>query len=57
MAPKYFRYKVFTYKGEIWSFGVLLWEMYAFGSNPYPAVANKDIVKKMVFEWRNHMVG
>jgi serine/threonine protein kinase len=47
MAIETFKNNCYSTQTDIWSFGVLLWEMFSFGSNPldgyYPAQGPKDI--------------
>ncbi|XP_028404269.1 tyrosine-protein kinase ABL2-like [Dendronephthya gigantea] len=31
---------IYTVQSDIWSFGILLWELYMDGVNPYPGIAN-----------------
>ncbi|XP_030855221.1 proto-oncogene tyrosine-protein kinase receptor Ret-like [Strongylocentrotus purpuratus] len=37
--------QIFTTKGDVWSYGVVLFEIVTLGAAPYPGISNKDMPK------------
>ncbi|KAK3090381.1 hypothetical protein FSP39_011356, partial [Pinctada imbricata] len=36
-----------TSASDVWSFGILIWEMFSIGDEPYPGIRNKQVVSKV----------
>ncbi|KAK2856652.1 hypothetical protein Q5P01_005387 [Channa striata] len=46
-APEAINQNKFTIKSDVWSFGILLYEIMTFGQMPYPALTNYQVVQKI----------
>lgn len=42
--PEYFRNNYYSFKGDVWAFGIVLWEMQTFGTLPYPDLNTSEQV-------------
>uniref|UniRef100_A0A914L316 Tyrosine-protein kinase n=1 Tax=Meloidogyne incognita TaxID=6306 RepID=A0A914L316_MELIC len=43
-APEAAQYGNFTVKSDVWSYGILLNEIFTFGTVPYPTMHNKEVI-------------
>ena len=42
-APECIRYRKFTSASDVWSFGIVMWEVTSFGEKPYWDMNNDDV--------------
>lgn len=48
MAPESLKDGVFTSYSDVWSFGVVMWEMATLAAQPYPGKSNEEVLKYVV---------
>jgi receptor tyrosine kinase-like orphan receptor 1 len=48
MPPESIVYGRFTYTSDIWSFGIVLWEIFTFGKKPFYGMTNEAVIDFVV---------
>ncbi|PIO29054.1 hypothetical protein AB205_0110180 [Aquarana catesbeiana] len=48
MAPESIFHCVYTFESDVWSYGILLWEIFSLGSSPYPHMPVDSKFYKMI---------
>ncbi|XP_072158763.1 vascular endothelial growth factor receptor 1 isoform X2 [Bemisia tabaci] len=44
MAPESIRDRIFSTQSDVWSFGIVIWEMFTLAKTPYPGVDSVDVL-------------
>ncbi|XP_066595119.1 uncharacterized protein [Prorops nasuta] len=52
MAPESLMYSLFTTKTDVWSFGILMWEIVTLGSTPYPDMTAREVMRNVQSGYR-----
>ncbi|KAB5579830.1 hypothetical protein PHYPO_G00199470 [Pangasianodon hypophthalmus] len=44
-APEAIAYRKFTSASDVWSYGIVMWEVMSYGERPYWEMSNQDVIK------------
>ena len=47
MSPEAIIYGKFSTAGDVWSFGVVMWEIFTFGMQPYYGTSNEEVMERV----------
>jgi len=52
MAPESIKDQAYTIKSDVWSFGILMWEIVTLGGSPYPCMPVNLLLEKLLYSYR-----
>jgi serine/threonine protein kinase len=52
MSPESLNYNKISKESDVWSYGVLLWEIFSYGCTPYASLSPEEILEKLKAGYR-----
>lgn len=52
MSPESLIYNKMSKESDVWSYGVLLWEIFTLGCTPYPSFSNEELLERLKSGYR-----
>lgn len=46
-APEAIQYRKFTSASDVWSYGIVMWEVMSYGERPYWDMTNQDVCNQL----------
>lgn len=47
-APEAIQYRKFTSASDVWSYGIVMWEVMSYGERPYWDMSNQDVSHHLI---------
>lgn len=47
-APEAIQYRKFTSASDVWSYGIVMWEVMSYGERPYWDMSNQDVSDRLL---------
>ncbi|XP_043531329.1 ephrin type-B receptor 2-like [Chiloscyllium plagiosum] len=51
-APEAIQYRKFTSASDVWSYGIVMWEVMSYGERPYWDMTNQDVINAIAQDYR-----
>uniref|UniRef100_A0A670JX22 receptor protein-tyrosine kinase n=1 Tax=Podarcis muralis TaxID=64176 RepID=A0A670JX22_PODMU len=51
-APEAIQYRKFTSSSDVWSYGIVMWEVMSYGERPYWDMSNQDVINAIDQDYR-----
>ena len=51
-APESLLNNQFSSASDVWSFGIVLYELFTYGGNPYPGMTNRQVIERVPAGYR-----